>query len=147
MLTCRKHRPTPTALFALRRGFLATDAIVAVILVMAAGALFVVGLRAYANARDDGYVRQRILATAETELQRIATGVAALPSDGTSSERDESDIHLRIRGIAGDGPWSGLTLVTVQCETTSKRGGVIRGELSQYFAPIATKAAAAGGAP
>ena len=127
-----------------RRGFLTMDAIVAVMLIMGVSLIFYAGLQAYSRAREDSFLRQRIMAAAESELQRIAAGLAEAPADGGQMERDASGMHLRILAADGDGDWRGLRLVTVQCEAAGSRGGVIHGELLQY---MASNSADAGGAP
>lgn len=151
---CRAARVNPA-----RRAYLTGELIAVLGLSFLVLVLLAAGLLQYAQARRDADLRRTLRLAATDLLERMRSGVVALPAPGgdfvdvaagdarPASRPDPARaplnapaaIRLAARSTPGQGPWSGFTRLQVRAARTVSGGRQIEFELAAYLP--------AGGAP
>lgn len=108
----RTLRPKQTGRKHCRRGWLVTEAVVGLTLMLVLIGVTVAGIGRYAKARDEVSWRRVALSAAEAQLVRIRAGAAldAPPPEGMLL----ADITLTAKATPGQGAWAGFDRVEVQ---------------------------------
>ncbi len=115
-----------------RTGWIALEAMTAIVLLGVLGASFTMLQRSTAALNEAHLTRQRCILAAEAQLDSLTATGRAL--DASEVERCWPGVRTGVRRRPGEGEWEGLTLATVSATAAvPKSGRQIGVDLSRYL--------------
>jgi len=113
-----------------RKGYLLTETMVALSILVTVMAIMAFGLKTYGNFNHYQYARQRCIAAAQAQLDSIS--VTGKPISEQDNRRLWPKVQIKMEQSDGTGQWHGLKLMKVRASTKSFHRE-INVDMGRYF--------------